>query len=285
MPTLRGLIIHTWERTWMYIKKAGTVILAISVVLWAMMSFPSLPAATKQKFENRVNERTAAFLAEPVVKDTFASGEDVAEFKKFYLKYQEENRAELRTENPAFFRLAQALEAEKTGKAPTNLEPSARALALAYEQFIDQKRAIEGQEQRERLKHTIGGQLGLLLEPISRTINFDWRTNIALVGGFAAKEVVVATLGTAYSLGEVDPEEGGSLPEKLKREPGWNPLTAFTLILFVMFYAPCFVTLVVMRRETGTWKWPAFAMAYTTTMAYIIALIVYSAGSFLGLGV
>jgi ferrous iron transport protein B len=116
-------------------------------------------------------------------------------------------------------------------------------------------------------------------------MGFDWRTNVALVGGFAAKEVVVSTLGTAYSLGDVGPEQGKRLEDRLKTQPGWNPLKAFTLILFVMLYAPCFVTLVVIRRETGTWRWPLFATAYTTTLAYCVAFTVHTIGSLLGLGV
>ena len=108
---------------------------------------------------------------------------------------------------------------------------------------------------------------------------------MALIGGLPAKEVIVSTLGTAYSLGELDPQEAGTLADQLKKEPGWNRLTAFTLLLFVMLYAPCTVTLVVMRRETGSWKWPVFAMAYTLVLAYAAALVVYSVGSFLGIGV
>jgi ferrous iron transport protein B len=108
---------------------------------------------------------------------------------------------------------------------------------------------------------------------------------VALIGGLPAKEVVVSTLGTAYSLGELDPQEAGTLAEQLKKEPGWNQLTAFTLILFVMLYAPCTVTLVVMRRETGSWKWPVFAMSYTLVLAYAVALLAHSIGSFFGIGV
>lgn len=107
---------------------------------------------------------------------------------------------------------------------------------------------------------------------------------MALVGGFAAKEVVVATLGTAYSLGDVKPRESGGLAEKLRKEPGWNPLTAFTLILFVMLYNPCIATLVIIRKESGSWRWTFFAMLYTTVLAYCVALLVHSGGTFLGLG-
>jgi len=86
-------------------------------------------------------------------------------------------------------------------------------------------------------------------------------------------------------LGKVDLEETGSLSERLRNEPGWDPLTAFTLILFVMLYSPCFVTVAVIRKETGGWKWAIFAMVYTTALAYVVAACVYSAGATLGLGV
>ncbi|MEI8182693.1 MAG: nucleoside recognition domain-containing protein [Desulfomonile sp.] len=115
-----------------------------------------------------------------------------------------------------------------------------------------------------QLKNPVGGRIGAALEYVFRPMNFGWRTNIALLGGFAAKEVVVRTLGKAYGHGKLDAEESDSLAERLSSDPKWNALHAFSLIVFVMLYAPCFVTLVVMRRETGSWKWPAFAMAYST---------------------
>ncbi len=124
----------------------------------------------------------------------------------------------------------------------------------------------------------------IFLELVFLPIGFDWRTNVALLGGFAAKEVVVSTLGTAYSLGSNNAEKSWNLSERLKNEPGWNPLMAFTLIIFVMLYAPCFVTLVVIRRETGKWRWTFFAMVYTTLLAYVMAFLVKTAGSFLGIG-
>ncbi len=100
-----------------------------------------------------------------------------------------------------------------------------------------------------------------------------------VVGGFAAKEVVVSTLGTAYSLGEVDPEEFGSLSAMLANAPGWNPLVAFSLIIFTIFYAPCFVTVVCIAREAGSWKWGAFSMIFNTTIAFVLSVAVYQIGS------
>ncbi|MBU1157004.1 MAG: ferrous iron transport protein B [Proteobacteria bacterium] len=208
LPTLRGLLIHTWERTWQYIKKAGTVILGISILMWALMSFPALP-----------EDQAAAWDA----------------------KVQAATTKELRQE-------------------------------------------VEYHKGQAELAHSVAGRMGRALHYVTAPLGFDWRTNVALVGGFAAKEVVVSTLGTAYSMGEVDPEDTVGLSERLAKEPGWNPLKAFALMLFVMIYAPCFVTVAVIRNETGGWKWPLFAVAYTTVSAYVISFLVYQGGKLLGLG-
>lgn len=135
MPTAKGLLIHTWERTWQYIKKAGTVILGISILLWAMMTYPGLPA------------------------------DEVAEFEA--------------------------------------MRQQAVAVSAEEEALL----RIDGLQAEAGLRHSLAGHIGMALEPVTHFAGFDWRTNIALVGGFAAKEVIVSTLGTAYSLGEVDPKK------------------------------------------------------------------------------
>ncbi len=288
LPTGRGLLIHTWERTWMYVKKAGTVILAISILIWAMMTFPSLPDREARKFNDREAELTASFLADPAAASVFRTSKDIEAFQAYRKRLEPSNTAAFEKENPSFFALAHALLDTGTSQQPVAKSPegsSMTSLARSYNRYVEQKTRVEMQRQSKRLKNTIGGRIGVALEWVFKPMAFDWRTNVALVGGFAAKEVVVSTLGTAYSLGEVDPENGARLEDRLKTQPGWNPLKAFTFILFVMLYAPCFVTLVVIRRETGTWRWTLFATVYTTTLAYCVALSVYTVGSFLGLGV
>lgn len=232
LPTLKGLLIHTWERTWQYIKKAGTVILAISILLWALMTFPRLPEPVTAKFEE---QRAAVLAATP---------------------------AEI------------AVEIESAGE---EAELSAEAQTVS-----EQLSAIDAEEASAALMHSLAGRMGRSLEGVSTLAGFDWRTNIALVGGFAAKEVVVSTLGTAYSLGEVDPEESGSLSEKLAAAPGWRPLTALSLIVFTIFYAPCFVAVVCIAREAGSWRWGAFSMIFNTLLAFALAVMVYQTGSALG---
>ena len=154
---------------------------------------------------------------------------------------------------------------------------------VSQAQTKEQKADVEGQRSRAALKNTVAGRLGRALTTVTEPLGFDWRTNVALVGGVAAKEVIVSSLGTAYSLGASDDEET-KLSHRLAAEPGWNPLNAFTLMIFVMLYAPCFVTVVAIKKETGSWGWSGFAMLYTTAVAYGLALLVRQIGLALGLG-
>jgi ferrous iron transport protein B len=288
VPTVKGILIHTWERTWMYVKKAGTVILAVSIVLWAMMTFPALPPEQARPFDDELAKLTEAFLSGPEVQIAFKSDNDIQDFEKLRRQEGPGRDKGLQSRNPQWPALARMIhEGRDSGAAderPRGL-PALAAVASTYTAFMEQIRAVEQRKQSATLKHTIGGRIGVALESVTRPVGFDWRTNVALVGGFAAKEVVVATLGTAYSLGEVDPRTAESLSEKLKKEPGWNPLAAFTLIMFVMLYNPCFTTLVVIKREAGQWRWVIFAMVYTTVLAYGVALLVRSVGLFFKLGV
>ncbi len=233
LPTFRGLLLHTWERAWQYIKKAGTVILAISVLLWAMMTFPGLPESRIQAFEQT---RARAIAAAPTG----------------------------------------LLEQIEAADEETPLSPRAETLKKRLD-------SIEADQAMAGLRHSVAGRVGTFMEPISGLAGFDWRTNIALLGGFAAKEVVVSTLGTAYSLGEVDPEEHRSLARTLSESPAWNPLTAWSLIVFTIFYAPCFVAVVCISREAGSWKWGAFSIVFNTSLALALAIAVFQIGSMLGL--
>ena len=229
-PTIRGLVIHTWERTWQYIKKAGTVILGISILLWAMMTYPGLP-----------RDQIAGFAAE---------------------------RAQLLAASPP-----QVVAAMKKGSD----DPAALRLAAAIRK-IDARQAMAG------LRNSAAGRIGVALESVSHFAGFDWRTNIALVGGFAAKEVIISTLGTAYSLGDVTTDKTTSLRQRLAADPHWNPVVALSVLTFIMFYAPCFVTIVCIAREAGSWKWAFFSMGFNTLFAFTLSVAIYQIGMLLGLG-
>jgi len=130
----------------------------------------------------------------------------------------------------------------------------------------------------------LAGRIGSALEPLTRLAGFDWRTNIALIGGFAAKEVIVSTLGTALSLGDVTgEEEEKSLRARLAEDPAWDARTALAALVFIMFYAPCFVTVTVIARESGHAGWALFSVCFNTTVAFALAVLVYRIGGLLTL--
>jgi len=212
LPTMQGVLIHMWERTWEYIKKAGTVVLAISILLWAAMTFPGLDQKDEEKF------------------------------------------------------ITQQVTVEQQLETTTN--------QARQEQLQINLKEIEREHSLATLKNSFAGRLGQMLEPLSSWAGFNWRTNIALIGGVAAKEVIVSTLGTAYSLGETDAEESGDLMSRMQNDEDWNRATAISAIIFVLLYAPCFVTIVVMARESS-WGWAMFALIFNTSLAFGLASVAY----------
>ena len=186
-PTVKGTLLHMWERAWCYIRKAGTVILAASIVMWAMLSYPQPPAGVD-------------LMGEP------------------------------------------------------------------------------------EISYTVAGRLGKVIEPALEPLGFDWKVGISLAAGLVAKEVVVSTLATTYALEDVDETETTALREALMQDPIFNPLMAYALMVFVLIYIPCMPSVVVLWRESGSWKWAAFAVVYTTGLAWLVAFIVYQGGMLLGFG-
>lgn len=218
LPMLRSMLIHMWERTWLYLKKAGTIILAVSILMWGLFSFPAVDSQGNP------------------------------------------------WETPAV-----------------------------------------------QLENSYAGQLGKIIQPVFQPLGFDWKTSVALVAGLGAKEVVVSTLGTLYSITAdppaetshedtealtksdtqaeatpTDAEEGISasgFAEKAREQSGYTPLVAYVLMIFTLLYVPCLASIAVIKRETNSWKWPLFTMGYTVTLAWVISFLVYRGGLLLGIGI
>ncbi len=192
VPTIQGLLLKMWERGWLYIKKAGTIILLISIIIWAGFTFP-----------------------------------------------------------------------EREAKDGESEEAAASA----------------------QMEQSFAGKIGKFIEPAVRPLGMDWRGGVALMAGVAAKEVVVSTMGTIYSLGEVDPEEAEPLREALQKDPSWSPLKALAFLAFCLIYLPCFVAMAVFYRESGpSLKWTIFLVFWTTVLAWIASFLVYQGGRLLGFG-
>ncbi|WP_288680413.1 ferrous iron transport protein B [uncultured Brachyspira sp.] len=161
-----------------------------------------------------------------------------------------------------------------------------QAIAIASEQELD----IENEEiinteydkvlSSEGLRRSYAGQIGRFIEPIIKPLGFDWRIGIALVAGGAAKEVLVSTIAQIV---RVDEEDEASLTELLQNDPVFNPIVAYSLLLFVLLYFPCFAAIGVMGAEIGN-KWIPFIVVYTLAVAWIVSLVFYQiAGRIVGI--
>jgi ferrous iron transport protein B len=135
----------------------------------------------------------------------------------------------------------------------------------------------------EKLGLSYAGRAGQLLEPVIEPLGFDWKIGIALITSFAAREVFVGTMSTIYSVGNQD-EDILTVKEKMSQEirpatgePMYDLATGLSLMLFYAFAMQCMSTLAVVKRETGTWKWPLVQFAFMSALAYLSSLIIYQA--------
>ncbi len=193
MPSLPTVLSQTWERSRAFLKTAGTIILGVSILLWALATYPKL-------------------------------------------------------------------EADSTPAA--------------------------------QLEHSFAGRAGKTLEPVLRPLGFDWKIGIGLISSLLQREAFISSMATIYNLQHGDDDRGTvSLREAMRndRNPDtgaavFTPLTAVCLMIYYVLAMQCLSTVAVVRRETNSWKWPAFQIAYMTALAYGMTLVAYQAGTFMGWG-
>lgn len=140
-----------------------------------------------------------------------------------------------------------------------------------------------------QLEHSIAGQMGKGVEPIIAPLGYDWKTGIALIASFAAREVFVSTTAIIYNIeGSNKDPEIKTLSQALHKQkrpdgsPVYTPLTCLSLMVFYVFALQCLSTIAVVRRETNSWRWPIFQFSYMTFVAYAAAFITYQGGLLLG---
>lgn len=206
LPQWKSVLLELWDRAWVFLRRAGTLIFALSIVLWFLMNFP---------------------------------------------KPSEENGA-----------LGETLMAEAVLVPEAAVEPNAM------------------------LENSFAGRVGKFVEPVFAPLGYDWKMTVGIIASFAAREVFVSTLAIIYSV--ADEEDTGSLVETLRsqeREDGavaFSPLTCLSLMIFFVFALQCLATVAVVRRETRSWRWPLFQLAYMFGVAWIAAFLVYQGGLLLG---
>ena len=181
------------------------------------------------------------------------------------------------------------------GYFPRNVEYTKdfeNLISLEMTSSGDNVLTLQREMEAERQAHSYIGRLGKAIEPVIRPLGFDWKMGISLVTGFAAKEIVVSTMGVLYQA-EVGTEVGAStsLQNRIMEqvytsgpragETVFTPLAGFSFLLFVLFYLPCVAVIVTVGKESGSWKWAGFVLFYTTAIAWVASFVVYQVGTLL----
>jgi len=222
-PLLRVVLRHMWDRSRLFLRRAGTVILGINILLWFLATYPK-----DSNVERDYAARRTALSASPTA-----------------------------AASPA-----------------------------------DQLAALDNEESGLKLRHSFAGRLGRLIEPAIAPLGFDWKMGIGLVASFAAREVFVSTMSTVYNVGKYDRSQSSmrglvkTLQDQKRPDgrPVYTVLTGLTLMVFYVFALQCVSTVAIVRRETNSWKWPAFQWLYMGGLAWGLAFVTYQVGRWLGWG-
>ncbi|UCC43037.1 MAG: ferrous iron transport protein B [Candidatus Zixiibacteriota bacterium] len=230
VPTLQSTAIRVYNRAKSFVLRAGTVILAITVLVWALSYYPRSDTISQSFAEQR--EEIESFYQASLSETETASGQ-----------------ADLRQEHD------QAL------------------------------RRLANKEAGEHLRSSYFAHLGRVVEPLFRPMGWDWRITMSIIASFPAREVVIATLGTIFNLGDQTDAAGASLIEKM-RQGRWEDgpragqalftlPVALSIVVFFALCCQCGATLVTIRQETHSWLYPVATFVYMTILAYISAMVVY----------
>ncbi|AWV88898.1 ferrous iron transport protein B [Bradymonas sediminis] len=173
-----------------------------------------------------------------------------------------------------------------------NLEFEEARQEVMVQGFDEEKQAaalveIDHQEESANINHSYLASMGKTIEPVFAPLGWDWKLSMSVLASFPAREIIVATLGTIYSVGSDADEESQGLRSALQdsRHPDGSKVftipVAMSIMVFFALCMQCFATLAIMRRVTGSWKWPAIAFSYMTLLAYIGAFLTTKIGNLL----
>jgi ferrous iron transport protein B len=297
MPRAKSVTRVLWERGGSFVKRAGTIILAVTILVWAAGYFPR-SGEVDEKYDAEIAELESHFT-EPVVEfDPEADTESLmAQFKAI------DDAHETRLEEMAGLPEEELEAAERDSERQRNAEmaelsgSSAEATDVlneyaAWKDFDEARSEIENNRAGAHLENSYLGRAGHVIEPAVEPLGWDWRIGMAAIASFPAREVIVGTLGTIFNLGDGEDEESATLREVVKNaektdgsgEKLFNLATALSIMVFFALCAQCAATLAVMRRETNSWKWPIASFLYMTGLAYVAALLTYQIAAALGAG-
>lgn len=229
---------RVWERVLAFVTRAGTLIFCTTVLVWAAGYFPG--------------------------------NHDQVDAAMSSLEKQQTELASLESQKS---KAAEAQDASKLEQLDGELERTKQAIAEETDRVNSLRSSL--------IENSFLGLTGRFIEPAVKPLGWDWKIGVAVIASFPAREVIISTLGTIYSLGSAEDHESEGLQAQMKDaqwpdgRPVFSLATAMSIMIFFALCAQCSATLMTIRRETNSWRWPVFSFVYMTTLAYIGAWIAF----------
>ncbi|RPI87695.1 MAG: ferrous iron transport protein B, partial [Planctomycetaceae bacterium] len=255
-PSPRLVLNRVYDRARAFVVRAGTLIFATNVLIWAAGYYPG-DHTTIDRLQFEI-DRDRETLAEPL-----------------------ERREELTKQVQE---LALELAAVSNSERQRELETRQREYLAELDRLSPELAGLDDRQRqvnRQRgalLEHSLLGRIGRAIEPVVAPLGWDWRIGVGVIASFPAREVIIGTLGTIYSLGGED-ESGLAAELQAARWPDGRPVytvaVALSIMVFFALCAQCASTLMVIQRETNDWRWALFTFVYMTLLAYLGALVTY----------
>ncbi|WP_087026303.1 ferrous iron transport protein B [Thaumasiovibrio subtropicus] len=287
LPTLRSVATRAIERTWTYVRKVGTIVVAVSVVIFVLLQFPGVPEDQQAQYQQQAEQAVAIFQKSVVGTDYEAvlTQERLPQLINLYTDYK---RAKLNAQGAETSKAVNATFAARDPElfqfvAPPRGDKVLKSIHRALRKLARTRKQIRLEMKEQQLENSMLGSFGRAIEPISQYAGFDWKINVALLSSFAARESSVATLGVLFQQDDESNEKleqriGGSEEFSAKGE-----LSAVALILFFALYPPCLATVMMIRVQTGQYRWMLLAIALPSVIGFGVATLVFSLGTYFSL--
>jgi ferrous iron transport protein B len=286
-PTFFGVAQRSLERTWQYIKKVGTIVVAVSICVFTLLQFPGIGNDREQYYETKINNAVAEFQ-ETIAKSSYANQfQDETAILNMVNLYTTHRAARLNIKGA---KASKSLDLRYQKNYPDRyifLKPKkdkdARIINKAVRKLSSERKSLRRNIKEELIEGSFLGTVGRSMEPVTKWAGFDWKINVAILASFAARESSVATIGVLYQQGA---DENKTLEERMAAETkdgGFTPLHALAIMVFFALYPPCLATTIMIKVQTGSYKWMVFSILFPTMLGFIVASIIFTGGNALSL--
>ncbi|NDV23979.1 ferrous iron transport protein B [Desulfovibrio sp. JC022] len=284
-PTFFGVAQRALERTWEYIKKVGSIVVAVSLCVFSLLQFPGLTDGRMDYYETEMSKAVATYDSKVAgnAYSGLATGDKMLPLLNLYDDYK---RARMNSSGKEG--AARVDHSFKKANPETFVlikprgDKAAKVVNRAVRKLSSKRKSLRRKIKEEKIKTSFFGMIGRSLEPVTKYAGFDWKVNIALISSFAARESSVATMGVLYQQGADDNQTLEQRMDNESQSSGMNSLHALAVLLFFALYPPCLAATIMVKVQTGSYKWMAFAIFFPTAVGFGVASAVFTLGNVLG---